>query len=125
MPHAHRALFEGQLKKKGRAEAYEIPLLVPFALFDRGLRALREKQALEAVLSDPAHPHVARLIRTAQDADHLYLCMHAVLAAASATVTLRQLQRAHAGRRLPGGAVANPFLSTSCWAARGLREGID
>ena len=47
VPHMHRALFEGQLKKKGRAEAYEIPLLVPFALFDRGLRALREKQGVQ------------------------------------------------------------------------------
>lgn len=42
------ATFAGQLKKKGAgATPYVIPLLVPFALFDRGLRALREKQRAE------------------------------------------------------------------------------
>ena len=47
MPNTHRVLFDGQLKKKGRAVPYEIPLLVPFALFERGLRALREKQGVQ------------------------------------------------------------------------------
>ena len=47
VPHTHRALFHGQLKKRGRAEAYEIPLLVPFAVFDHGLCALRAKQGAQ------------------------------------------------------------------------------
>ena len=51
LPEAHYCLFGGQLKKKGAAVAYRIPLLVPYELFDRGLRALRAKQG-EAQVSN-------------------------------------------------------------------------
>jgi integrase len=43
------ALFSGQLKKKGKAEDYVIPLLVSFDIFAYGLAVLRDKQAAENV----------------------------------------------------------------------------
>jgi len=42
--HPYLCIFNGQLKKRGRAQPYTIPLLVPFAAFERALRVLREKQ---------------------------------------------------------------------------------
>lgn len=46
-PNEHTCIFDGQLKKKGVAAPYSIPLLVPFRAFANGLRALREKQGGE------------------------------------------------------------------------------
>ena len=42
--HPHYTLFSGQLKKRGTQLSYQIPLLVPFPTFAKGLLALRQKQ---------------------------------------------------------------------------------
>ena len=42
--HPHYTLFSGQLKKRGVQPPYQIPLLVPFPIFAKGLLALRQKQ---------------------------------------------------------------------------------
>lgn len=44
LPDEFSCMFSGQLKKKGSATMYRIPLLVPYDLFNRGLSALRTKQ---------------------------------------------------------------------------------
>lgn len=40
----YACIFDGQLKKRGKATPYRIPLLVPFPAFTKALRALRTKQ---------------------------------------------------------------------------------
>lgn len=45
-PIAQSARFRGQLKRR-QPRPYDVPLLCPFELFQRGLRVLREKQAGE------------------------------------------------------------------------------
>jgi hypothetical protein len=52
MPREHAACFDGQLKKRGAGEAFEIPLLVPYSTFANGLRALREKQGAQIATLD-------------------------------------------------------------------------
>ena len=54
LPHAHHCVFDGQLKKKGRAAPYTIPLLVPYELFRHALSALREKQSAEPLTNAQA-----------------------------------------------------------------------
>ena len=43
-PHPFYTRFSGQLKKRGAASTYTIPLLVPYTTFATGLLALRQKQ---------------------------------------------------------------------------------
>ena len=54
LPHEHTCMFDGQLKKKGTAKPYVIPILVPFRLFANGLRVLREKQRGESLTNAQA-----------------------------------------------------------------------
>ena len=54
LPHEHTCMFDGQLKKKGTAKPYVIPILVPFRLFANGLRVLREKQRGETLTNAQA-----------------------------------------------------------------------
>ena len=50
--HAQACIFDGQAKKRGQDEAYQIPLLVPFPVFAHALQVLRSKQGCVADLSN-------------------------------------------------------------------------
>lgn len=53
-PTAMSAIFTGQLKKRS-STTYTIPLLCTFSLFDRGMRALLEKQGDEELTNEEVH----------------------------------------------------------------------
>jgi integrase len=55
--HPHHTLFAGQLKKRSAQAPYAIPLLVPYATFAKGLRALRQKQGDIANLTTAQATH--------------------------------------------------------------------
>ena len=44
LDNARSTLFSGQLKKRGEAHSYIIPLLVPYEIFARGMEELRQRQ---------------------------------------------------------------------------------
>jgi len=50
----HHALFEGQLKQRGNAKPYTIPLLVPFKVFIHGFTTLQCMQGHEKLPNDKA-----------------------------------------------------------------------
>ena len=50
----HHAQFTGQLKTRGNAETYTIPLLVPFKTFIKGFKAMQAIQRNEKLPNDEA-----------------------------------------------------------------------
>ena len=50
----HHAQFTGQLKTRGNAETYTIPLLVPFKTFIKGFKAMQAMQRNEKLPNDEA-----------------------------------------------------------------------